>query len=302
MTKTREETIEDTLQRAADSARGGPALLIVFSEGRPMLHCEALGPVGSVAHVVGRELASGVRLNDPRLSREHARVRFDGKRWTIDDLGSTNGTYVDGVKVEGTASFASPRVFRMGGTVILPFAQLGAIPSCRHPPLADVVVGPTLARTLGAITTIAQSSESLLILGETGSGKEIAAAAFHAGGPHARGPLISVNCAAIPVALAERLLFGARRGAYSGATGTPQGTCRRRSTACSSSTRSASSRSIFKRSCSVSSRRRSSWFSAQPALERSTCAFASRRTVTFEPRSRPVDFVPTCSIASKSRP
>jgi transcriptional regulator with GAF, ATPase, and Fis domain len=53
--------------------------------------------------------------------------------------------------------------------------------------------------------------------GETGTGKELAARTFHSYGPHAKGPLVAVNCAAIPEGLAERLLFGAKKGAYSGA-------------------------------------------------------------------------------------
>jgi DNA-binding NtrC family response regulator len=63
----------------------------------------------------------------------------------------------------------------------------------------------------------------VLITGESGTGKELAARAFHSAGPQASGPFVAVNCAAIPEGLAERLLFGARRGAYSGATHDTEG-------------------------------------------------------------------------------
>jgi DNA-binding NtrC family response regulator len=58
---------------------------------------------------------------------------------------------------------------------------------------------------------------SLLVIGETGTGKEIAAKTFHVSAPKP-GPFVALNCATIPKELAERLLFGSRRGAFSGAT------------------------------------------------------------------------------------
>jgi transcriptional regulator with GAF, ATPase, and Fis domain len=63
----------------------------------------------------------------------------------------------------------------------------------------------------------AAGSEHLRITGESGTGKERLARAYHAAGPQAQGPFVAVNCAAIPESLAERLLFGATRGTYTGA-------------------------------------------------------------------------------------
>jgi transcriptional regulator with GAF, ATPase, and Fis domain len=62
---------------------------------------------------------------------------------------------------------------------------------------------------------------SLLVVGETGTGKEIAARKFHESAPKPTGPFVALNCATIPKELAERLLFGSRRGAFSGATDAP---------------------------------------------------------------------------------
>src|SRR5207249_4381065 len=69
----------------------------------------------------------------------------------------------------------------------------------------------------GKVERAARAGASLLVTGESGSGKEIAAKAFHAAGPKPKGPFVAVNCAAIPSELAERLLFGTKRGAYSDA-------------------------------------------------------------------------------------
>jgi transcriptional regulator with PAS, ATPase and Fis domain len=80
------------------------------------------------------------------------------------------------------------------------------------------VVGPILAAALDLVRSAGQREDSLLLLGDTGVGKELAARAFHASGPHPDGPFVAVNCAAIPEGVAERLLFGSVRGAFSGAT------------------------------------------------------------------------------------
>jgi transcriptional regulator with PAS, ATPase and Fis domain len=81
----------------------------------------------------------------------------------------------------------------------------------------DAVLGPRLDEIWRAVETAARAGNSIHLIGETGTGKDVAARHYHAKGPRKNGPYIAVNCAAIPVSLAERLLFGAKRGAYSGA-------------------------------------------------------------------------------------
>jgi transcriptional regulator with PAS, ATPase and Fis domain len=99
---------------------------------------------------------------------------------------------------------------------VRPFA-LGA--SARRGDGGGPVLGGLLSRAFGEIALAAKSGDTLLIAGESGSGKELAARAFHEAhfGKDSSAPLVAVNCAAIPEGLAERLLFGAKRGAYSGA-------------------------------------------------------------------------------------
>jgi transcriptional regulator with PAS, ATPase and Fis domain len=80
------------------------------------------------------------------------------------------------------------------------------------------VVGPRLRACYRQIELAAGAGDTLHITGESGAGKEAAARAFHEHGPTPHGPLIAVNCAAIPEGVAERLLFGARKGAFSGAS------------------------------------------------------------------------------------
>jgi transcriptional regulator with PAS, ATPase and Fis domain len=67
------------------------------------------------------------------------------------------------------------------------------------------------------VRSAARASDVVLIGGESGAGKEHAARTYHASGPHANGPFVALNAATIPEGVAERVLFGARRGAFSGA-------------------------------------------------------------------------------------
>ncbi|TMQ10563.1 MAG: FHA domain-containing protein [Deltaproteobacteria bacterium] len=80
-----------------------------------------------------------------------------------------------------------------------------------------MIADPAMARLYELARRLARAAIPILILGETGAGKELAAAAIHAFSARADGPFVSVNCAAIPEALAESELFGHARGAFSGA-------------------------------------------------------------------------------------
>ncbi|MFT3774512.1 MAG: sigma 54-interacting transcriptional regulator [Minicystis sp.] len=157
-----------------------------------------------------------MRIDDKRMSRQHARVAFDGHRWTVRDGDSRNGTAVDGEEITGSRSFPAPRVLRTGSSLFLFAADL----SPHEPGLAragDVLMGPALQRVFKAIARAARFGRVLHVTGESGSGKEIAARAFHDAGPSRSGPFVAVNAATLPAGMAERLLFGARKGVYTSA-------------------------------------------------------------------------------------
>lgn len=86
-----------------------------------------------------------------------------------------------------------------------------------------VVADPAMLRLFELIDRLAQSDVPVLILGETGSGKEIAAAGVHHASKRRQGPLVALNCAAIPENLVESELFGHEKGAFSGALAAKQG-------------------------------------------------------------------------------
>ncbi|CAM3340881.1 FHA domain-containing protein [Corallococcus sp. ZKHCc1 1396] len=166
---------------------------------------------------LGRTSPELGEAQDPRMSRSHARVHHDGRRFWVTDLGSQNGTWVDGEACVAGTPREARRVIRMGDSLFVPSADVGPLMRCGVRVVEGFVRGPAFQRLLEQVARTAGHGFSLHIHGESGTGKEEVARTFHAQGPGARGPFVAVNCAAIPQGLAERLLFGARRGAFSGA-------------------------------------------------------------------------------------
>jgi PAS domain S-box-containing protein len=76
---------------------------------------------------------------------------------------------------------------------------------------------PSMRRVLQQLPAVAESASTVLVLGETGSGKELVARAIHAAGPRAAGPFVAINCGALPDNLLESELFGYKAGAFTGA-------------------------------------------------------------------------------------
>jgi transcriptional regulator of acetoin/glycerol metabolism len=203
-----EETLESSREQPGKSSRARPGVIATFSAGATSW---VVLPVPSSGLVVGRAPLPA----DPRLSREHAAISRTADGWRIRDLDSRNGTFVDGHAVHGTVTVPAPRVVRLADSIFIPVDDVDAFVPPRLE--RDMVVGPTLARALDAVARAAEHGKTLVLWGESGTGKELAARHFHERGPHAKGPFVALNGASIPPGLAERLLFGTKRGAYSGA-------------------------------------------------------------------------------------
>ncbi len=193
-----------------------PGLLLIHTAGKPDLRAAGITPATTLE--LGRGTFGGHPLDDERASRRHASVAFDGARWTIADRDSRNGTFVDGERISGRVSREAPRSVRVGRSLFLVVPDIRRFVGASVDRHGDALVGPSLRAAWGEIERAARFGDVLHIAGESGVGKELAARSFHASGPRSTGPFVPVNCAAVPEGLAERLLFGARRGAYSGAT------------------------------------------------------------------------------------
>jgi len=135
---------------------------------------------------------------DAWLSRRHARVCNGpraGSGRVVFDLDSRNGTYVDGERVHGVLHAASPRILRVGQTVLAFCDDVRRLdtPVGR---CGDQVVGPALDRARRAIEAAALAGDHVLVSGEGGTGKELAARLFHQAGPRRQAPFVAVTSAA----------------------------------------------------------------------------------------------------------
>ncbi|HVR63535.1 MAG TPA: sigma 54-interacting transcriptional regulator [Polyangia bacterium] len=217
------ETVKDLLElTGSEAAAPVPGLALVWSGDRPL---SVALPLGSAGIKIGRTLVVDIE-GDERISRRHAQVTREAGRFRVTDLGSSNGTFVDGRLCRAPEVVDAGAVIRVGQTLFVCLDDVGPLAAqpVRAPAAGDDgVVGPRLARAFERIAVAARTSDTLLVLGESGTGKELAARRFHAASPRARGPFVPVNCATIPEGIAERLLFGARRGAFSGATADAEG-------------------------------------------------------------------------------
>jgi sigma-54 dependent transcriptional regulator, acetoin dehydrogenase operon transcriptional activator AcoR len=165
-----------------------------------------------------------ISIPDPVMSSNHGRlIQTDGV-WCFEDPRSKNGSVVDGQRTRATR-VEPGAIIQLGHTILLfEHARLGdqtaldvqAVPLA--PPRAELV---TLDAELGAIVAdferIAAMDVPILLLGETGTGKDIFARALHALSRRT-GQLVAVNCGAIPSMLIESELFGHKKGAFSGAS------------------------------------------------------------------------------------
>ncbi len=170
----------------------------------------------------GLSAPAEIRMPDAWMSAAHAVLERQGDGWSLRDEGhSRNGTFVNGVRVRQHA-LLSGDLIEMGRSLlcyrVVDAAQVGAL----EVPSAQLRLGPTrthcaeVAVLLRDLRRIAASKESVLILAETGAGKEFVAQEVHRLSGRA-GQLCPVDCGAVPESLFEATFFGHRRGAFTGA-------------------------------------------------------------------------------------
>jgi two-component system response regulator GlrR len=169
--------------------------------------------------VIGTAPGTQLTLGDPSVSRHHCVITVTPKGFLLRDLGSTNGTTLAGFRIE--SAYLKNGVTIGAGRTSLRFDTLA---EQVHEPLSDEdrygrVLGESAAmrRIFGVLPKIAASDSTVLLDGETGTGKGLLAEAIHQRGPRAGAPFVVVDCSSIPPNLIEAELFGHAKGAFTGA-------------------------------------------------------------------------------------
>jgi DNA-binding NtrC family response regulator len=168
---------------------------------------------------LGKAPENDIVIDDPTVSRNHMRVTRQGDRFLVQDLDSTNGTFLDGAQIR--EAYLKPGALIEMGDVQLRF----------QPKVAAVQIAPQTEDRLGDLVgksipmrqifallqRIGPTDSTLLLVGETGAGKGAAAKAIHQLSPRSNGPMVIFDCASVSDSLIESELFGHEKGAFTGA-------------------------------------------------------------------------------------
>ena len=176
---------------------------------------------GSEEIAVGTADANDLVLADPSVSRHHVAIAPTAKGLLVRDLGSTNGTTLNGVVIE-RAYLAPSAVIAIGGTK-LRFEPGGgdarAVLSKESRWGRALGTSEAMRKIFAVLPKLAESDATILLEGETGTGKGLLASAIHEASPRKSGPFIVIDCGSIPPNLIESELFGHEKGSFTGASG-----------------------------------------------------------------------------------
>ena len=160
---------------------------------------------------MGRSTQCDLVLDDPFVSDRHFAIGLEDGQPVLRDLGSRNGTHVNGLRVGSSLVAAGVRI-DAGRT------RLRCVQELSRPTVARLRGQSRLLQdALKRLERYAPLEGPVLLRGESGTGKELAARALHEGSERRRGPFVAVNCAGFSPELVDSELFGHERGAFTGA-------------------------------------------------------------------------------------
>ncbi len=174
---------------------------------------------------IGKAPDNDLILSDDTVSRHHCELTRAADGLRVRDLGSTNGTKVQGARIS-EAVVQPGAVLKVGEIEI---AVRPAVRSIEVMPSDKTWFGPAIGQSLamrnifGVLERIAPTDATVLLEGETGTGKDVLARAIWSESTRAQGPFVVVDCGAVSYSLLESELFGHERGAFTGAVASRQG-------------------------------------------------------------------------------
>jgi two-component system response regulator AtoC len=199
-----------------------PRNLLAFWPGQ--VAAFALPALGHVT--IGRAEGCDIQVDHASISRRHASLHIAADGLWIEDLGSSNGTRLSGRRlpahervpvVRGALIEVGLATLVIHGSEVPASILRGAPPAAPADERSNGRTEPTMTRIRRLVELVAAARISVVLLGETGVGKEVTAEAIHRHSPRAAMPLLRLNCGAFPEALLESELFGYERGAFTGA-------------------------------------------------------------------------------------
>ncbi len=194
--------------------------LLAFWEGGNAVH--PLKSRGTTT--IGRSREADIRIDHTSVSRLHLVLHL-GDRVAVEDLGSANGTWLNGTRLEprSVTPVRQADIVEAGSVVLLVQEGSGEETSTGPVSVGSTTAPSGMERVKRLVELVADSAISVLLLGETGVGKDVTARAIHTKSPRVGRPFVGINCAALPEALLESELFGHERGAFTGAVSAKQG-------------------------------------------------------------------------------
>ncbi len=184
--------------------------------------------VGEVA--IGRGADADIQIDEPSLSRLHLTLVLEDRGVVVIDRGSANGSSIRGARLPAGARVqVAPNEAIGAGDVTLVVQDIGGAAAStgeidRKRPsgivsidVVPIVIDPVMRQLYELTARVGRGTINVLVVGETGAGKEIVCEVLHASSPRAKGPLVRVNCAALTDSLVESELFGHQKGAFTGA-------------------------------------------------------------------------------------
>jgi len=204
---------------------GGAGLILLYAENFALL--PGAFPLSGERTTIGRDDSVNLKLPVEAVSRVHAEIIWNTSRWLVRDMGSRNGTLLDGHPItqavlENSAELRiGDGVFKFIDSEVAEYSNYlldGSMESAKSRMVEDseLVGGYQVDRIAAELKRIAPTNLSVMLLGESGTGKEVAARELHRHSGR-KGAFQAVNCAAIPATLLESELFGYKKGAFSGA-------------------------------------------------------------------------------------